>query len=157
MRLSQLLIRIINISLGGCILLPIPRPFTFHTSSIPLPSRREHISFALRTSPYPRFTLLDYKKKLFFFLSKIIKKFNLFNLVNLRTKNFSLILGNFRLTGENLWISYAKIVTRRYKKNGISTTPLNCARNALIFELNDSAEALVALWVKKLRISSSRS
>ena len=68
------------------------------TLPLPLPSRREHISFALRTSPYPRFTLLDYKKKLFFFcpkLSKIIQKFNLFNLVNLRTKNFSLIWGNF--------------------------------------------------------------
>ena len=33
-------------------------------------------------------------------------------------------------------------------KNGISPTPLNCALNALIFALNDSANAFVSLLTK---------
>ena len=39
-----------------------------------------------------------------------------------------------------------------YKKNALSLTPLNCALNALILALNDSAAALVALLSKKLII-----
>ena len=33
-------------------------------------------------------------------------------------------------------------------KKGISLTPLNCALNALIFALNDSANAFVSLLTK---------
>ena len=40
-----------------------------------------------------------------------------------------------------------------YKKKALSLTPLNCALNALILALNDSAAALVALLSKKLIIS----
>ena len=37
-------------------------------------------------------------------------------------------------------------------KKALSLTPLNCALNALILALNDSAAALVALLSKKLII-----
>ena len=38
--------------------------------------------------------------------------------------------------------------TKRYMKKGRSFTPLNCALNPLIFELRDSADALVDLLTK---------
>ena len=40
-------------------------------------------------------------------------------------------------------------------KNGRSLTPCTCALSPLIFELNDSAEALVDLLLKSFRIYSS--
>ena len=41
-----------------------------------------------------------------------------------------------------------------YMKNLMSVTPLNCVLKALIFALNDSAEALVSLCVSFLHICS---
>lgn len=38
--------------------------------------------------------------------------------------------------------------TKRYMKKGRSFTPLNCALNPLIFELRDSADALVDRFTK---------
>ena len=47
---------------------------------------------------------------------------------------------------------YAYNLASLYKKNALSLTPLNCALNALILALNDSAAALVALLSKKFII-----
>jgi len=41
-----------------------------------------------------------------------------------------------------------KIIIARYMKKGKSATPLTCARNPFIFELRDSAEALVERLLK---------
>ena len=49
---------------------------------------------------------------------------------------------------------YAYSFVNLKRKNLISVTPLSDALNALIFALNDSANALVALLTKKFRISS---
>ena len=47
---------------------------------------------------------------------------------------------------------YAYNLASLYKKKALSLTPLNCALNALILALNDSAAALVALLSKKFII-----
>ena len=43
---------------------------------------------------------------------------------------------------------YPNIVHKRYMKKGMSATPCTCALNPLIFELSDSAAALVCLLMK---------
>jgi len=54
---------------------------------------------------------------------------------------------------EFLGIDYAYSLVSLNRKNGISLTPLDDDLKALIFALNDSAEALVLPLLKKLRMS----
>ena len=56
-----------------------------------------------------------------------------------------------RGTGKTVWIIYAQISDNRYRKNSTSTTPWSCARKFLIFELKDSADALVERQTKQLQ------